>query len=95
MTTRTIAAALGLAALAMTSGTALAQTAAPAAPAAPAPAHHPMSHHPIPHGKPAPVRAQSKESTVDELNAQSLAAAQAGKDFTPAPPTSTPAAKKM
>jgi Spy/CpxP family protein refolding chaperone len=80
MTTRTIAAALGLAALALTSGTALAQTAAPAATPAAKPAHHPMS---------------SKESTVDELNAQSLAAAQAGKDFTPAPPPATAPAKKM
>ena len=94
MTTRTIAAALGLAALALTSGTALAQTAAPAATPAAKPAHHPMSHHPIPHTT-KPVRASSKESTVDELNAQSLAAAQAGKDFTPAPPPATAPAKKM
>jgi hypothetical protein len=105
MTTRTIAAALGLAALAMTSGTALAQTAAPNQPATPnapaetpttrVPPHHVSTGHHIPAHKPLPVRGQSKESAVDDLNAQSLSAAQAGKDFTPAPPPATAPAKKM
>jgi hypothetical protein len=104
MTTRTIAAALGLAALALTSGTALAQTAAPAAPAPAAPAeapatrvppHHVSTGHHIPAHKPLPVRARSQDAAVDDLNAQSLSAAQAGKDFTPSAPAPAPAAKKM
>jgi hypothetical protein len=106
MTTRTIAAALGFAALALTSGTALAQTAAPspapaaapdATPTKPAHPHHAAMRHTA-RGNATPVRARSQDAAVDDLNAQSLQAAQAGRDFTPSAtpaPAPAPAAKKM
>ena len=74
-------------ALAFAAGTpAVAQTTATA------PAHH---HHPRGVG-PAGVghvpAATSGEAAVDDLNKQSLTAAQAGQNFTPAPPAAAPAA---
>ena len=106
MTTRTIAAALGLAALALTSGTALAQQAAPSAPP-PAPAapaetstqpahpHQAAPRHTAPHGRTATRGATSTDRMADDLNAQSLSAAQSGKDFTPSATPAPAPAKKM